>query len=346
MSNAKIHRSGSSRLALPLLVITTAQLMLVLDDSIANIALPSIQNKLGVSQVNLPWVVNAYILAFGSLLLLGGRAGDLWGRLRIFRFGIVLFSVASLLVGMAPSGEWVIAARAVQGIGAATTAPNALALIATTFPEGKARNTAVAVYGAMSALGIVVGLLLGGVLTALLDWRWVFFINVPIGATILFLSCVLKEAERHSGNLDLMSAALGTCGLAALVFAITRGGEHGFGEATVLASFAGAAILIPAFLVRQARAARPLLPLHLLADRNRAGSYATILLLGFGPMSGLYILTLYMQHILRFTPLQTGLAWLPFGFGIVVAAVTTSKLASSVSTQRLTGAGVLIATEM
>src|ERR687897_1705042 len=173
------------RLGLSLLIIATAQLMLVLDDTIANIALPSIQRELDVPSATLPWIINAYILAFGGLLLFGGRVGDLFGRRRTFRVGLGVFTVASLLGGLGASAEQLIAARGLQGIGAALTAPNALALIATTFPVGKPRNSAMAVYGAMSALGITIGVLLGGLLTGLLSWRWVFFINIPIGLAVL-----------------------------------------------------------------------------------------------------------------------------------------------------------------
>jgi MFS family permease len=183
VSMPNVARPGAveERLGLPLLVIATAQLMLVLDDSIANIALPTIQKELGISPSTLPWVINAYILAFGGLLLFGGRVGDLFGRRRTLRFGMALFTAASLLGGLALNSATLIAARAVQGIGAALTAPNVLALVATTFPAGKPRNAALAVYGAMSGLGIVAGLLLGGLLTGTVGWRWVFFINVPSG---------------------------------------------------------------------------------------------------------------------------------------------------------------------
>ena len=226
---ARPDTSGSSRGGLvPLLVIATAQLMLVLDDSIVNIALPSIQRELGVSAVHLPWVVNAYILAFGALLLLGGRIGDLWGRRRTLQVGITVFIVASLVGGLGQSTAVLIAARGVQGIGAALTAPNALALIATTFSDRKTRDHALSLYGAMSGLGIVVGLLLGGVLTGTLGWRWVFFINVPIGLLVLLGSRTLVGAERHTGRLGAVGAALGTGGMVALVYAITRFGEDGF----------------------------------------------------------------------------------------------------------------------
>ncbi|MDQ2651446.1 MAG: MFS transporter [Chloroflexota bacterium] len=333
----------SGRLGIALLVIATAQLMLVLDDSIANVALPTIQNELNISPATLPWVINAYILAFGSLLLFGGRAGDLFGRRRVFQGGILLFTTASLLVGLAPTGGLLIAARALQGIGAAITAPNALALIATTFPQGKPRNNAVAVYGAMSALGIVLGLLLGGILTGFLGWRWVFFINVPIGLAVLAGTRTLVGADRHTGRLDITGVIIGTGGMAALVYGITYGGEHGWTDGLTLGLFAAAAVLLPLFLVIQARSADPLLPLRLFQDRNRAGSYLSMLLLGAGPMGTFYLVTLYMQHILRYSPIQTGLAWLPFAVGLVLAAGAGSKLVARFAPRALLIAGVLIA---
>jgi EmrB/QacA subfamily drug resistance transporter len=333
---------GHRVLGFALMVIATAQLMLVLDDSIANIALPTIQNELGVSPGTLPWVINAYILAFGGLLLFGGRMGDLFGRRRMLQVGMMLFTVASLLAGFAETGAVLIAARGLQGIGAALTAPNALALIATTFPEGAPRNKAMAVYGAMSGLGIVAGLLLGGILTGTLGWRWVFFINVPIGLLVLAGSRTLVEAELHKGGLDVAGALSSTGGMAALVYAITRGGEHGWVDGLTLGSFAAAVVLLPLFLLIQARSPSPLVPLRLFKDRSRAGSYLAMLLLAFGPMGAFYLLTLYMQHILAYSPLRTGLAWLPFGIGIVIGAGFTTKAVGRHSPRALAVVGMLI----
>ena len=338
-----ISHPGGQRLGLSLFVIAMAQLMLVLDDSIANVALPTIQRDLGISPANLPWVVNAYILAFGGLLLFGGRIGDLFGRRRVFQLGITLFTGASLLVGLAPTGALLIAARALQGIGAAITAPNVLALIATTFPEGKPRNNAIAIYGAMSALGIVLGLFLGGVLTGTLGWRSVFFINIPIGLAVFAGTRTLIEAERHTGRLDITGAITGTGGMVALVYAITRGGEHGWTDGLTLGLFAVAAVLLPLFLIIQSRSEHPLLPLPLFEDRNRSGSYLSMLLLGFGPMGMFYLVTLYMQHILQDSPLRTGLSWLPFAVGIVLGSVVASKLVARFVPRVLITASILVA---
>lgn len=329
-------------LGLSLIVIATAQLMMVLDDTIANIALPTLQNELGISAANLPWVINAYILAFGGLLLFGGRLGDLYGRRRMLQVGMVIFTLASLLVGLAYDSVSVIASRGLQGIGAALTAPNALTLIATTFPEGKARNSAIAVYGAMSGLGIIAGLILGGLLTGVLGWRWAFYINVPIGLAVLAGSRTLIEAELHKGRPDLLGALTSIGGMAALVYGITRGGEHGWTDSITLASFVSSAILLPVFLILQARSKDPLLPLRLFSDRNRAGSYLAMLLLGFGPMGMIYLMTLYLQHILGYSPIGTALAFLPFGAGIILGAGISSKLVVQFAPREVAVPGALI----
>ncbi|GAA3693318.1 MFS transporter [Zhihengliuella alba] len=323
MTSTKTQPRGG---LIPLLVIATAQLMLVLDDSIVNIALPSIQEELGVAPVHLPWVVNAYILAFGALLLLGGRIGDLWGRRRTLQLGIAVFVVASLVGGLGVNVEMLIIARAVQGIGAALAAPNALALIATTFSERSMRDKALSLYGAMSGLGIVVGLLLGGVLTDLLDWRWVFFVNVPIGLLVLWGTRTLVAAERHTGRLGMIGAVLGTGGMVSLVYSITRFGEDGFADPIAWVLVGLAATLLVAFVLTQRSSASPLVPLSLFKDRSRTGAYLTMLGLAIGPMGTFYVVTLYLQEVRGFSPLITGLSWLPFAVGIVLGAGIAPKL--------------------
>ncbi len=333
---------SAAKLGLALLVIATAQLMLVLDDSIANIALPAIQHDLAIASSTLPWVINAYILAFGSLLLFGGRLGDVLGRRKVLQWGMLLFTGASLLAGLAHGGAWLISARGLQGIGAALTAPNVLALIATTFAEGPRRNKAMAVYGAMSGLGLVAGLLAGGVLTDLIGWRWVFFINVPVGLFVLVGSRTLMEAELHNGRLDLLGALTSVGGMSAVVYAISSTGVHSWSNNITLGTFILAAVLLLSFLLIQSRSRDPLLPLRLFRNCNRAGSYAAALLLAFGPMGTLYVMTLYMQDILFYSPLRTGLSWLPFGVGIIVGAVLTPKIAARYSPKALAVAGSLI----
>ncbi|MFE2519106.1 MFS transporter [Streptomyces mirabilis] len=335
--------SGGRHLGLALFVIAAAQLMVVLDATITNIALPAIQTDLGVSDANLAWIVNSYALAFGGLLLLGGKAGDLFGRRKMFQVGIAVFTLASLLGGLAPNESLLIGARVLQGVGAALAAPSALALITTTFPAGKSRNTAMGVYAAMGGVGATVGLLLGGTLTDILDWRWVFFVNIPIGLAVLAGTRTLVEAERHPGRLDVPGAITGTGGLIALVYGITRGGEHGWTDGVTLVSFAAAAVLLAAFLYLQARTADPMMPLRLFKDRTRSGSYATMLFIGAGMFATFYFLTLYMQLILGYSPVRTGFAYLPFSFGMAMAAGISSKLVTHLAPRLIAGPGLLVA---
>lgn len=341
MSSAR-HYTRAAGTGSALVVISTAQLMLVLDDSIVNIALPSIQRELAVDPVHLPWIVNAYILTFGALLLLGGRIGDLWGRRRTLQLGLLIFVVGSLVGGLGQSTFMLIAARAAQGLGAALTAPNALALISTTFHDRKTRDAALALYGAMSGLGIVVGLLLGGMLTDTLGWRWVFFINVPIGLLVLLGSRTLTAASPHGGSLGATGAALGTGGMVALAYAITRFGEHGFSDSIALSLIGFAAALLAAFLWSQSRSANPLLPLSLFHERNRVGAYASMLLLAIGPMGTFYVITLHLQQVQQYSPLQTGAAWLPFAAGIVLGAGAAPKLLLTVAHRFIATAGALL----
>ncbi|HWV50159.1 MAG TPA: MFS transporter [Microbacterium sp.] len=323
-------------------MIAAAQLMVVLDDSIVNIALPSIQSDLDVAPTVLPWVVNAYILAFGALLLLGGRIGDLWGRKRTLQVGIGVFIIASFVGGIGLNVEMLIVARAVQGVGAAMAAPNALALIATTFSERKMRDQALSLYGAMSGIGIVIGLLLGGILTDLLDWRWVFFINIPLGLLVLLGTRTLVAAEPHNGRLGIFGAVLGTAGMVALVYAITRFGKDGFTDPIAYVLVGVAVVLLVAFVLTQRNSRSPLIPLSLLRDRNRAGAYLTMLGLAIGPMGTFYVITLYMQQLAGFSPLRTGLSWLPFAIGIIAGAGIAPKLLMKVGPRYVAALGALL----
>ncbi|MGV0869804.1 MFS transporter [Corynebacterium kalidii] len=331
-----------TRWVIPLLVIATAQLMLVLDDSIVNIALPSIQNELHVDAIHLPWIVNAYILAFGALLLLGGRIGDLWGRKRTLQVGITIFVTASLLGGLGQNTAMLIAARAVQGLGAAMTAPNALALITTTFDDRRKQDTALSLYGAMSGLGIVLGLVLGGILTDVLNWRWVFFINVPIGLLVLLGSRSLVSASRHTGRLGGLGAAVGTGGLLALVYSITRFGEEGFADPVAYILVAAAALLLALFILSQRTSTQPLIPLSLFADTHRTGAYLTMLCLAIGPMGSFYVITLYLQQVRELSPLHTGVSWLPFALGIMVGAAVAPRLLQKTAPRSVAGTAALI----
>lgn len=307
--------SGASRprgLRLALAVIATAQLMVMLDLTIVNIALPSIQRELRFSTTSLTWVIDAYVLVFGGLLLLGGRAGDLFGRRRMFVVGIAVFTAASMAGGLATTQSWLIAARSIQGIGAAIASPTALALVATTFPEGAPRNRAMAVYAGMSGAGGALGLLLGGVLVDVASWRWVLFVNVPIGVALLLAApFVLPSTAGRRGRLDVPGAVTVSGGMALLVYGLVRAPAAGWSDAGTILAFAAAAALLGSFVLVEARSAQPLLPLRFLWDRNRAGGYAVMLLLGASMLSLIFFLTQFLQDILRYSALSAGLAYLP-----------------------------------
>jgi EmrB/QacA subfamily drug resistance transporter len=312
--------ASGRRLGLALLVIATAQLMLVLDDTIVNVALPSVQRSLHLSTSDLNWVISFYALAFGGLLLAGGRAGDLFGRLRVFRAGIIVFALASLAGGLASDGTALLVARVVQGCGAAVAAPAALSLLATTFPAGPARTRALGVYGAMGGLGSVVGLLLGGALTTYLSWRWVLFVNVPIAAAVLVGTGQLVPGDREHGSLDVPGAATATLGIASLIYALTRGNTNGWTDPGTLASFAAGALLLAAFALIERLSRAPMLPPAVVRDRNRGGASAVLFLLGTGMLAMFYLLTLYMQVVRGYSAMHTGLAYLPVVAGLAVAA--------------------------
>lgn len=303
-----------------LLVIATAQLMLVLDTTIVNVALPSIQRSLHMETTSLNWVITAYAVAFGGLLLVGGRAGDLLGRRRVFRFGLVIFTLASLAGGLAPNGSALIIARIVQGFGAAIAVPTALSLLATTFPEGSARNKAMGVYSAMGGLGSVAGLLLGGVLTQYADWRWVLFINVPLGALVLLGSSALLEGGRERGPLDIVGAVAATLGIGAVVYAINRGNSNGWSDGATIGCFVAGAVLLIAFLFVERASRAPVMPPRVIRERNRAGANLVMLLTGAGMLSMFYFLTLYIQVVRGYSPVQAGLAYLPYVVGILLSA--------------------------
>ncbi|MEU9778971.1 MFS transporter [Streptomyces sp. NPDC047968] len=310
-----------------LLVIASCQLMVVLDITIVNIALPHIQTALDFSTTSLSWVVNAYTLTFGGLLLLGGRAGDILGRRRVFVSGVLLFVLASLLGGLAQSPGQLLAARSLQGVGGAIASPTALALITTTFREGPERNRAFGVFAAVSAGGGAIGLLAGGMLVEWLDWRWVLFVNVPIGLLIvLAVPRYIRESERHPGHFDLLGALTSTLGMAALVYGFIRAAQDGWRDAVTLASFGVAVAMLTVFLAVERRSRQPITPLHMFADRNRAGTYGMMLCLAAAMFGMFFFLTLFVQNVLDFSPLRAGLAFLPVSAVIAVGAGTASQL--------------------
>src|SRR5438067_3451628 len=327
-----------------LIVIAGAQLMVVLDVTIVNVALPHIQSGLGFSRTGLAWVIDAYTLAFGGLLLLGGRAGDILGRRRMFVIGVLLFAGASLVGGFATSTAWLITSRAAQGVGAAIAAPTALALLATTFPEGPERNRAFGIYAAVAGAGGGIGLILGGVLTDLLSWRWVLFVNVPIGALLAVAApYVLPDGERNPGRFDLPGAVTATLGVGSLVYGFIHAAASGWSDTGTLLSFGAAAVLLSAFLAIELRSRQPLLPIHLFEQRNRWGSYAVMLMVGAAMFGVLFYLTQYLQDVLGYSPLRTGLAFLPLNLVIITSAQVASRTVRRAGPRALIVAGTALA---
>lgn len=344
---------GKTRLGWALVLISIAQLMVVLDSTIANIALPYIKADLGFSDSGLTWVVTGYALAFGGLLLLGGRLGDLYGRRKVFMAGLVIFAVASLLGGIAGSEGMLLSARGLQGLGAALASPAALALITTTFPAGPARNRAFAVYAAMSGAGAAVGLILGGWLTgSSLDvfstnidgWRLTFLINVPIGIISACLAPrVFAESESHPGELDIPGALTGTFGLLGLVYGLSRAAQEGWSDTVTIASLVAGVALLAIFGFIESRAEHPLLPFRIFLNRTRAASFVAMMLMPAAMFSMFFYLSLYIQNVMGYSPLKAGFAFLPFSAGIVVAAGLSSNLISRVDPRWLAGIGTLMA---
>jgi EmrB/QacA subfamily drug resistance transporter len=324
--------------------------MVVLDATIVNVALPHVQNALHFSGANLEWVVNAYALAFGGLLLLGGRSGDLLGRRRIFIFGILLFSVASLLGGFATTQEWLLAARVLQGIGGAFAAPTALSLIAVTFPEGPPRSRAMGVYAAMSVAGGAVGLILGGLLVQYLDWRWVFFVNVPIGLLVAFFATrVLPESERRRGRFDLPGAITGSLGIAALVYGLSSAatspnGVSHWGDTKVIVSLVAAVVLLVAFGFIEVRSKHALVPMRVLRSRDRTGAYLIMLCVGTALFGMFFFLTLFVQNVWGYSALKTGIAYLPMIATVMVGSAIASQLVNRIGARPLMIAGSIAAT--
>jgi EmrB/QacA subfamily drug resistance transporter len=317
-----------------LALLSLVQFMVVLDLAIANVALPSIQADLGFSQEDLQWVISAYALVFGGFLLLGGRASDLLGRRRVLLSGIVVFSLASLFAGLAWSEATLIAARSVQGLGAAAITPAALSILSTTFAEGRERNVALGVWGAVGGVGAAAGLLLGGVLTDTAGWEWMFFLNVPVGAVAFVAGprLLTESRDAHARSFDALGAVLVTGGLSSLVYAITQAEESGWLSAWTLSIFAVAVALLAGFVAWERRHPEPLMRLDLLRGQTLLGANVASLILNTTTLSTFLMLTLYMQQVLGFTPMQTGLAFL--------AIATTATVWSTVAAQLATRLGV------
>jgi EmrB/QacA subfamily drug resistance transporter len=322
--------------------------MVILDVSIVNVALPSIQRDLHFSQADLQWILSAYALTFGGFLLLGGRAADLLGRRRVFMFGVGLFTLASLACGLSNSEGALIAARAVQGLGAAILSPAALSIISTTFEEGSERNKALGIWGAMGGSGAAVGVLAGGVLTKYLGWEWIFFVNVPVGATALLLArSVVREsrADATHRNYDAAGAVLITSALVLLVFALTRADDVGWGSAQTLLILAASALLHATFIVVELRSEAPLVPLGIFTRlRTLTGANVVGFLLGGLTFAMFFMLSLYMQQVLGLSALQTGVGYLAVALTAIVSSGIAQALVTRIGVKPAMTFGVLLMT--
>ena len=314
---------------LALLLLAMTQFVIVIDAAIVNVALPSIGAHLHFAGADLSWVVNAYTLTFGGFLLLGGRLADLLGRRRMFMLGLVLFSLASLGGGLAQSEAWLIAARAIQGMGAAIVSPAALSILTTTFAEGAERNRALGVWGAVAGAGGAAGVLLGGILTSGLSWRWVLFVNVPIGiAAAVLAPRILPESRREDAGagFDLPGAVTVTAGLALLVYAVVDAATVGWGATSTLVRLAIAAVLLAAFVAIERRQRHPLMPLSIFRLRTLRGANIVGLFIGMSLFSMFFFISLYLQGVMHYSPIRTGISYLPLAMGIIVAAGLASQL--------------------
>jgi EmrB/QacA subfamily drug resistance transporter len=328
-----------------LALLVVAQFMVVLDVAIVNVALPSIRTDLHFSQVSLQWVITAYTILFGGVLMLGGRLADLLGRRRMFMLGLALFTSFSLLDGLAWSEGSLIAFRAAQGLGAALLSPAALSILMTTFSEGRERNLALGIWGAASGSGGAAGVLLGGALTSGFGWSWIFFINVPVGIAVIALAPFLLR-ESHAGlahrHFDLAGAASITGGLMLLVYALTRAAQHGWGSATTVVLLGAAAALIAAFFAIESRSKAPLLPLRIFRLRTLSGSNLSGLLMGGAIFSMFFLLTLYMQEVLHYSPLHTGVAYIALTLTIIVFSGLAQALVTRVGVRLVLPVGLAL----
>ncbi|MEU1722509.1 MFS transporter [Nonomuraea sp. NPDC005692] len=325
---------------LVLAIVLICQTMFILDTNVVNIALPDIQRDLGFSATGLSWVLNAYMLAFGGLLLLGGRVGDIVGQRRALIGGVAVFTLASLAGGLATSAGMLLAARAGQGIGAAVAAPTVLALITVGFPDPARRARALGAYAAVSGSGAAIGLIAGGMLTDWISWRWVLFVNVPIGIVLLILTPLfITETDRHPGRFDLAGSLTSTLGMTALVYGFIRAAEQGFGDAITLGALGVAAVLLVLFVAVESRARQPIVPLRLFADRNRAGGYVVLLFVLAAGNGMFFFLTQFLQQVRGYSPLQAGFAFVPLALVILASSGAAARLLPRLGAKTLIAAG-------
>ncbi|WP_079128290.1 MFS transporter [Streptomyces niveus] len=340
-----VKRPGRSpaHAALVLVIICVCYFMVILDNSIVFTALPQIRSAMGFSETGLSWITNAYVLVFGGLLLLGARAGDLFGHRRMFLFSLVVFSLASLLVSAAQTQWWLIGARALQGVGAAVLAPSALSLLTRSFAEGRARNRAMAAYSAVAGLGAAVGLVVGGLAADLISWRAGFFLNVPVGVLMMVMALrYLPETERRGGRFDVAGALLATLGSTALVLGIVDAADAGWSAPAVVVPLVAGVVLLGSFMAVERRAAQPIVPLRLFASRERSGAYVTRMLY-MGAMIGFFFFTAqFVQSVYHWTPLQAGLAFLPMTLFNFVFAVQLPRFLERVARPLVLVAGVAL----
>jgi EmrB/QacA subfamily drug resistance transporter len=343
--NAKLAADSERYRWLVLAVTVAAQFMVIVDVAVVNVALPAIEHDLHFSQESLQWVITAYAILFGGMLLLGGRLADLLGRRRLFMAGVAVFTLGSLLSGLAWSEGSLIVARALQGLGGALLAPAALSIVVTTFREGRDRNIALGVWGAASGAGGAVGVLLGGVLTSYLSWPWIFFVNLPVGVAVLAVSPRLLQESRAAlthRHFDVSGATSITAGLMVLVYAITRASQHGWTNAVTVGLLATAVALIAAFVAIEARSPAPLLPLRIFRLRTLSAANAIMLVIGTTAFAQFFLITLYLQQVLRYSAIETGVAFITITVAIVAASGPGQALTTRLGARPVLSAGLLL----
>src|SRR5580765_1074075 len=345
LSPVKVATRSEPRRWLVLAVTVAAQFMVIVDVAVVNVALPSIKHDLHFSQESLQWVITAYSIVFGGTLLLGGRLADLLGRRRLFMTGVAVFTVSSLLSGLAWSEAALIVTRALQGLGGGRLTKDTLSIVVTTFREGRERNVALGVWGAASGTGGAVGVLLGGVLTSYLSWSWIFFVNLPVGLAVLVVSPWLLSESRAAlahRHFDVAGATSITAGLMVLVYAITRTSEHGWSDGVTVGLLATAAALIAAFVGIEARSPAPLLPLRIFRLRSLSAANAVMLTIGATAFAQFFLLTLYLQEVLRYSAMETGVAFIAITVTIVVGSNVAQALTTRLGARSVLSAGLLL----